>query len=336
MSLKNFWYIGARSSEVKNRPVAVEVFGEHLVLFRNGAGQAAALADRCAHRNTALSTGRVIDDCLECPYHGWRYDASGKCTTVPALGDDARLPNVRVKAFPCLEQDGYIWVCPGGIPNDAKPFSFPHLRDAGWTTFRMQTHFPASVEACLENFLDCPHTVFVHKGWFRSHDTRELRAIVRRRKNSAEVEFQGEPISDSVVSRLLFPKGRQLRHVDRFLVPNISRVDYDFGPDRHFIITSQCTPVTERETQVHTVITFRFGKVGRFVRLFFEPLSRKIIRQDVDILREHTRQIDRFGGEHFSNVETDLLGLHIRALRARVEKNDLPLPEAEREIRIRF
>lgn len=336
MSLKNFWYIAARSSEVETRPVAVQVFGERLVLFRNRCGQTAALLDRCAHRNTALSTGRIIGDCVECPYHGWRYDGSGKCTTIPSLGDDAPLPRVEVKAFPCTEQDGYVWVCPGGIPNDAKPFSFPHLRDAGWTTFRMRTRFPAGVEACLENFLDCPHTVFVHKGWFRSHDTRELRAMVRRRKNSAEVEFQGEPISHSVVSRLLFPKGRELRHTDRFLVPNISRVDYEFGPDRHFIITSQCTPVTERETLVHTVITYRFGRIGSLVRLFFEPLCRKIIRQDVDILREHTEQIERFGGEHFCNVETDLLGLHIRALRARIEKNELPLPEAEREIRIRF
>jgi phenylpropionate dioxygenase-like ring-hydroxylating dioxygenase large terminal subunit len=336
MSLKNFWYIAARSSEVKSRPRAAQVFGEHMVLFRNSNGQVSALLDRCAHRNTALSTGRVRGDCIECPYHGWRYDRSGSCTAIPSLGDNAQLPGIRVKAFACMEQDGFVWVCPGETPNDAKPFSFPHLHDAGWSTFRMQTRFPASVEACLENFLDCPHTVFVHKGWFRSHDTRELRAIVRRRKNSAEVEFQGEPISDSVVSRLLFPKGRELRHTDRFLVPNISRVDYEFGPDRHFIITSQCTPVTEHETLVHTVITYRFGRVGALVRLFFEPLCRKIIRQDVDILQEHSRQIGRFGGEHFCNVETDLLGLHIRALRARWEKNELPLPETQREIRIRF
>lgn len=336
MSLKNFWYIAARSRELGKGPLPAQLFGEPLVLFRDRRGQPSALIDRCAHRNTALSTGRVIGDCVECPYHGWRYDRAGACTAIPSLGATAQLPKVGVKAFPCVEYDGYVWVCPGGTPNEPKPFSFPHLNEEGWTSFRMQTRFPANVEACLENFLDCPHTVFVHKGWFRSHDTRELRALVRRRKNSAEVEFQGEPISDSVVSRLLFPKGRELRHTDRFLVPNISRVDYDFGLDRHFIITSQCTPVTDGETRVHTAITYRFGKVGSLVRLFFEPLCRKIIRQDVDILRAHSRQIERFGGEDFSNIETDLLGLHIRALRARVDRNELPLPEAEREIRIRF
>ncbi len=336
MSLKNFWYIGAEARELKEKPLPIKIFGQALVLFRTNAGQAVALLDRCAHRNAALSTGRVVGTCIECPYHGWQYDAAGQCTHVPSLGDGARLPNVVVPSFPCCERDGYVWVYPGEVPRDSPPFSFPCLNDAGWTTFRMKTRFAASVEACLENFLDCPHTVFVHKGWFRSHDTRALKALVRRGKNMAEVEFQNEPISDSVVSRLLFPKGRELKHTDRFLAPNISRVDYDFGPERHFIITSQCTPLSENETEVYTVITYRFGRIGWLIRGFFEPLSRRVIKQDVDILSEHGAQIRQFGGEDFHHIETDLLGLHIRGLRARIERNELPLPATEREITIRF
>ena len=336
MSLRNYWYIAAESRQLKRRPLAVQLFGEQAVLFRTAEGTPAALVDRCAHRNTALSTGRVIEGCVECPYHGWRYNPQGVCTHIPALGCDTNLPNVVVKSFACAEQQGYVWVCPGEPLPDTKPFSFPQLKQPGWTTFRMRTLFEGSVEACLENFLDCPHTVFVHKGWFRSHDTRELTAIVRRRKNSAEVQFQGEPISASVVARLLFPKGRELRHTDRFLAPNLSRVDYDFGSDRHFIIASQCTPWNDKQTEVFTVITYRFGRIGPLVRLFFEPLSRRIIQQDVAILKAHSRQLERFGGEQFCNVETDLLGLHIRAIRARIERNELPLPEAEREIKIRF
>ena len=70
----------------------------------------------------------------------------------------------------------------------------------------MKTRFPASVESCLENFLDCPHTVFVHKGWFRNPDARALTALVRRLADSVEVEFKNEPTSDSVIARLLYPK----------------------------------------------------------------------------------------------------------------------------------
>jgi phenylpropionate dioxygenase-like ring-hydroxylating dioxygenase large terminal subunit len=206
----------------------------------------------------------------------------------------------------------------------------------------MKTRFDATVDACLENFLDCPHTVFVHKGWFRSHDTRALKARIRCGADFVEAEFEGEPISKSVVSRLFFPKGRELKHTDRFLMPNISRVDYGFGLSRHFIITSQCTPISEWETQVYTVISFRFGAIGPMVRLVFEPLSRHIIQQDVEILAEQTKQLRANGGPHFAYVDTDLLGLKIQALRRKAERNgalagqDTATPVTEREIEIRF
>ena len=330
-SLTDFWYIAAPAKDLGARPLACAIFGLPMVLFRGKDGQPAALLDRCAHRNMALSGGRVAEDgCIECPYHGWRYGAAGECAAVPSLGPEVRLPRNAVRSFPIREQDGYLWLWMGQGEPRGEPFRFPNVDAPGWTTFRMRTQFTASVEACLENFLDCPHTVFVHRGWFRSPDTRALAAVVRRRENEVEVEFKGEPISNSVVSQMLFPKGRELRHTDRFLMPNLSRVDYDFGPDRHFIITSQCTPVSDTITDVHTVMTFAFGRLGPLVRLFFEPLSRHIIRQDVEILKKHSAQIARFAGEKYAHVETDLLGLHIASLR-RGEVRD-----EEREITIRF
>jgi len=342
MSLKENWYIAAESRELKRKPLGLELYGEKIVLFRDEKNEPAALEDRCAHRNLELSQGRAIGGCVECQYHGWRYNGAGALTAVPSLGSNACIPNHRVRAFPTIERDGFIWVFLGKSSPQQRPFQFPHIAEDGWTTFRMKTRFEASVESCLENFLDCPHTVFVHKGWFRSHDARELTAIVQAAPNSVEARFRGEPISKSVVSRLFFPKGRELWHTDRFEMPNISRVDYDFGPDRHFIITSQCTPIAEFETEVYTVITFRFGRLGALVRLVFEPLSRHIIQQDVDVLRAQTRQIRRFDGPRFAHVETDLLGLKIHSLRRHAERqserNEPSRKEGEepREISICF
>ncbi len=338
MGLKDYWYIAAESRELKQKPIAVAPFGERMVLFRTDDGQVAALEDRCSHRNMALSRGSVSAGCVTCPYHGRTFDGAGRCVQIPSLGSRQRLPNHGVRAYPVREHDGYVLVYPGESIPESTPFQFPHLYEQGWTSFRMRTRFKASLEACLENFLDCPHTVFVHGGWFRNHDTRELSASVRSTTDCVEVEFRGEPITKSLVSRLFFPKGRELRHTDRFLMPNISRVDYDFGPDRHFIITSQCTPLSEYETDVHTVITFSFGRVAPLVRLLLEPICRKFIRQDVDVLGLQAEQIRRFGGPRFCHVETDLLGLKIHSMRRRAEGTD-PAAEAaeqQREITICF
>lgn len=345
MSLQNYWYIACESRELKSKPIARTLFEKDLVFYRGRDGAPVALLDRCAHRNMALSLGSVVEGCVECPYHGWRYDADGTCRVVPSLGSEGIIPSsIRIPSFSCIEQEGYVWVCcgEGGTKPTAHPFSFPYINDPRWTTFRMKTRFKASVESCLENFLDCPHTVFVHKGWFRNPDARALTALVRRLQDSVEVEFRNEPTSDSLIARLLYPKNHKLKHTDCFIMPNLSRVDYDFGPKHHFIITSQCTPISDLETEVYTVMTYRYGSLGGLIRIFFEPMSRHIIRQDVDILALQTRQLIRFNGSRFSHVETDLLGLHIQSMRRQAdrcesgEEIETAAEPSEKEITIRF
>jgi phenylpropionate dioxygenase-like ring-hydroxylating dioxygenase large terminal subunit len=321
--LKEYWYIAAFASEVRTRPVARTILGTPLVLFRQADGAVAALLDRCAHRNMALSRGRVRDGSIECSYHGWRYGADGRCVEIPSLPNGAGPPvNVTVRSLPTTEKDGFVWVYLGSKKPAQAPASFPHNGEPRWTTFRMKTRFAANVFACLENFLDCPHTVYVHTAWFRSRHAKDVRARVVPYEDGVEVEFFDERAAKSVVSRLLFPSDKKMIHKDRFSMPTTSRVDYSFGPDRHFIITSQCTPISERETDVYTVITFRFGRIGPLVRLFFAPLARLIIRQDVDILRAQAEQLERFGESRFTFVKSDLVGPRIRQLWQRAGSGD--------------
>jgi phenylpropionate dioxygenase-like ring-hydroxylating dioxygenase large terminal subunit len=263
----------------------------------------------------ALSEGTIIDGSLECPYHGWRYRGDGKCIHIPAfLPDTAQPCDIAIRSYPVTESDGYMWVYMGSKIPAQPPRPFPHCGEPGWTTFRMKTRFDAGAFSCLENFLDCPHTVYVHRKWFRNSGGTEVRAEVTTGSDSVQVEFFDERDAKSLVSKLLFPRGRRMKHTDRFLMPTTSRVDYIFGPDRHFIITSQCTPGSEAETEVYTVITFRFGRIAPSVRLFFEPLARRIIRQDVTVLKAQTEQLRHFGGADFTFVETDLIGPHILRL----------------------
>ncbi len=312
---REHWYVAASSAALRAGPFARTILGEPLVLFRGSDGAPAALVDRCAHRNLALSRGRCVAGTVECAYHGWRYDGSGACVAIPSLpapGTDAG--RIGVAARPAVELFGFVWVWMGAGAAEGSPRPFSHLGERGWTTFVMVNRFEAGAHACLENFLDCPHTAFVHHGWFRSEKARDVPARVETTLDEVRVEFDERPARDSLVSRLLFPPGRVLVHTDRFLMPSTSRVDYDFGPDWHFIITSQCTPVTDEITDVYTVVTFRAFKVGALVRLFFEPMCRRIIRQDLDVLKAQTEDIRRFGGPRFTTVASDLVGPQIQRL----------------------
>lgn len=339
LHLREYWYIAAESRALGSRPVPRTILGERLVLFRQAPGRPAALIDRCAHRHMALSQGKVHGGFVECPYHGWRYDAQGRCVHIPSLRDGAKPPEIALRSYPAVESDDYVWVYMGSKPPSGPPRRFAHVHEPRWTTFHMKTRFHAAAISCLENFLDCPHTVYVHRKWFRSRDAREVVAQVNAGSDSIEVEFFGERDAQSLVSHLLFPSQRKMVHTDRFLMPSTSRVDYSFGPNRHFVITSQCTPVTEDETEVYTVITFRFGKIAPLVRLIFEPLARRIIRQDVRILAAQTEQCRVFGPPAFTSVETDLMGPQILRLWqtvAGVNGAETDLAPRREEIVLRF
>jgi len=313
----NPWLIACRSRELKAGTVVGVVAERHaLALFRDAHGVACALEDRCAHRNAPLSLGKVADGCLECAYHGWRFDGQGRVAKVPALPErDATRSMLAVKRYPVSEQDGFVWVSVDEDRPAIAPLSFPHLAESGWTSFTMKTLFRAPVEACLENFLDVPHATFLHRYWFRAPTSREVRAVVRTLQDGAEAEFFEEPRERSLVWWLLAPRGGAMRHTDRFIAPRTSRVDYEFPGGLHYIITSSCTAIDERRTQVYTVITFRFPLLGGLVRLLFEPLSRRIIRQDAGMLDAQYANVERFGGPAFGSTRADLLGRHIAAWR---------------------
>lgn len=336
--LQDYWYIACEARAVRRKPVAIRLFDQPIVIFRDAQGRPAALQDRCAHRGAPLSKGRLCDGTLECPYHGWRYDAGGQVVSIPARPDipPECVQGTLVPSYACLEQDGYIWISLAQRPAQSAPLRFPYIDQPGWTSFRMNTYFPAPVEACLENFLDCPHATFVHRFWFRAPTAKPVRAVTRSLSDGAVTEYYEEPREKSLVWSLLAPRaGMSMQHTDRFIAPATSRVDYLFSNGRHYVITSSCTPLSAQETRVHTVISFRFGRIGKLIRLFFQPLSRYIIRQDVKILKLQQDNIRRFTDGAFQVIEQDVLIRHIRAWRQAL-RSGAPPPPAGREEHVKL
>ena len=64
MLLRNAWYIGGWADELGDKPLARRICGDPVVLFRDGAGRAAALVDRCCHRAAPLHLGSLVEPAL--------------------------------------------------------------------------------------------------------------------------------------------------------------------------------------------------------------------------------------------------------------------------------
>jgi len=157
-----FWYIAAPASRLGSGPLACRLLDRDLVLFRAGDGAPRALIDRCCHRGVKLSLGVADGGSLACGYHGWRYDGAGHCVHIPSLPAGTALPqDARVPAFPCSEQDSYVWVWTGeDRPEPAAPPRVPGFERFVW----QQGTIPMACAAMLgiENNLDWCHAAFAH------------------------------------------------------------------------------------------------------------------------------------------------------------------------------
>jgi hypothetical protein len=169
-----FWYPVARSSELRcGRIIGTSFAGEPIALARTAEGKVFALEDRCAHRQVPLHAGIVSGDCLQCGYHGWTYDSSGRCASVPYPDSAQSLPN-GVRAYPCREVYGLIFVFPGR--GDAKRVAFPDLPSYGSPRYR--TRYLDRSVACHysfmhENLMDMNHQ-FLHRRLMGKIRTRLL------------------------------------------------------------------------------------------------------------------------------------------------------------------
>jgi phenylpropionate dioxygenase-like ring-hydroxylating dioxygenase large terminal subunit len=337
-TLHENWYVAALSRQVTDRkPHAATILEEPLVLFRDAEGWPTALLDRCLHRNAPLSKGALFDGCIGCPYHGWTYNPKGELVIVPSENHKPEpRPGMTVQRFPTLEQDGLIWVYMGTPSRAAEraPFRFPHAGEGGWSSYFMLTAFDGDVTDLVENFMDVPHTEFVHSGWFRrASNAKPVEVAVERTADAVHVEYFKPDDSIGFANWLLNPDRKPMTHTDRFFMPNVTRVDYMWGERRGFVITSQITPITPTRALVYTAIAFRFGIFNPLARLALPAYTRTVIEQDVKIMALQTANLTRFGGRAFHGTAADAIHRAIESLRDHAlagEKGPAPEPTKER------
>jgi phenylpropionate dioxygenase-like ring-hydroxylating dioxygenase large terminal subunit len=338
MNLKDFWYIIAESRELKSgRVLARTVLSENLAVFRNEQGKAIALQDRCRHRAAPLSKGTVVGGALVCPYHGWKYSTLGQVEAVPSEGENFRKVASRcTPSYETREQDGYIYVrLNRNVTTEVEPFRMRRHGEKGWRTVRVINFFENSVTNCIENFIDIPHTVYVHPGIFRTERRQPIDVSISRKNGSVRAEYRNENTNLGWFSRFLNPSGHEITHSDEFFMPNVSCVEYGLSPSRHLIITSQAIPLEEGQTLVYTDVTYNYGIWTRLAAPFIRWYAQAIINQDIVALREQGQVIRKYGSE-FANTPSDTIHVYVESIQREIEAGRDPalLPEKSATVRM--
>lgn len=162
--IPNQWYVVLDSSQIRDKPVGVTRMGEKLVFWRDEQGKVNCLSDRCVHRGVSLSGGKIVNNHLQCPFHGFEYDVSGRVVFIPANGKASPVPKAfKVKQYPVHEEKDFIWIWWGQAPpeNLEPPHFFDDIQD--YLSYgKVYDPWKAHYSRVIENQLDVVHLPFIH------------------------------------------------------------------------------------------------------------------------------------------------------------------------------
>ena len=264
MFLRDLWYFGALSSELKpGQHLHRELLGRPILFGRDHNGKAYALRDICPHRGILLSQGEVQqhngETQVECPYHGWRFRTDGSCAAIPSLtADQAKamdLSKIRTRAFPVHEDQGLIWIYYGeDEAGDANPAIDPpklDLPEGAQPRMVVRDTFNCHVDHAVIGLMDPAHIPYIHRQWW----WRTAKSVKEKEKDFGPVErgfsmLPHVPSSNSFLYKFL---GKDRSTEIRFQLPGL-RTEYVKADGKHFTGFTAVTPTNENSTAITIVV----------------------------------------------------------------------------------
>lgn len=324
-ALARAWHPVAHARELGERPLAVRLMDQPLVLFRGCEGLS-ALEDRCPHRNAPLSAGRVAAGLIECPYHGWQFDGQGICRRVAGSAESA---GHSVRSFPLREHASLIWTT---LATDPALFpSLPdELSDAAYDSFWWRLPSArAAIGDAIENLVDPVHAYFLHPG------------LVRRARGPQAVDIDFTVDANGATARYTEPRAgmtwlQRLTEGERaasrgcYRPPTQVQIAFEDARGVHASISVVFAPVGRFETRPYACFSTRRGLAPAWLkRLFIIAFHRRVLAQDLKMLRLQADQCEAFGGPDYRQGALDMFGPIIWA-----GLNGQPLQPARRQLKL--
>lgn len=290
--------------------IGATVLDERVVVWRDAAGAAHALLDRCPHRGAQLSLGCVRDGLhLQCPYHGWRFDGAGHCVLMPAQPGLPVGPKSSAHALPLLEAFGLVWISLSATP--LAPPVIPAVDEDYALVVDGPYEVETSAPRAVENFLDMAHFPFIHAGYLGAEPYTEI-AEYQVELTSAGVSATGckawQPKTTSVSTGATETAYTYL--VPRPLRAVLTKEPGARGEKPTDVILLAATPLTEVRTQIWFVMAMTYAK-GLPPRQFVD-FQRAIFEQDKAVLESQRPQRLPLDPSAESHQRADRLSLTYR------------------------
>ena len=269
------------------RPLkAVRVLGQDFILFKDEQGRWGLLDRDCPHRGADLAFGRHEGDGVRCPFHGWKFDATGRCLETPAEPAGSKLcERVKQASYPVIERSGvlFAWF---GEEGKAPPFpTFDCFAAPSTHVFAFKGLWNCNWLQAFEVGLDPAHTSFLHRflndapleaignnpagKQFRSASVGDVggehwpMTRVMREFHQPDISFEPRPWGLQITT--LRPMTQDLTHV---------RVTHGIFPYTFVIPLSPTLTITQMHVPVDDTRTYWYS----FFTSFAEPVDKEAMR----------------------------------------------------------
>jgi 5,5'-dehydrodivanillate O-demethylase len=161
--MRRYWQpIGAAVDLESKWTKRVRLLGEDLVIFKDRQGRLGLIAEQCPHRRASFAHGIPTENGIRCPYHGWEYNAQGKCIHQPNEQDKCVFRDkVSTDAYPVQEMGGMLFAYMGPQPQPLLP-RWDGFVAQGTIRIMGRTILPINWLQIMENSLDPVHTEWLH------------------------------------------------------------------------------------------------------------------------------------------------------------------------------
>ena len=247
--LRRYWHPVAAAAELtEDAPIKrVELLGEKLVVYRDRSGAYGLVAEQCPHRLASLAFGRVEEDGIRCPYHGWKFSAQGKCLETPAEPKGSTLKeSIDHPAYPVERLGGMLFAYLGPDPVPALPRWDVLAWERGERWVQRHSVLQCNWLQAMENSVDPSHLYWLHGR--TAHLAKDL--------DHYEEKHEFIPFDHGILKRRI-SAGEAGRNVDQhpLLFPNILRhvlKTRDTGRLMHNL--QYRVPMNDTQTQIFMVL----------------------------------------------------------------------------------
>lgn len=288
------WYvIGQKTDFVTNRPLKCTVWNKNYVVWKNENGEFNALDDICSHKSASLAGGKVCNNHIVCPYHGYEFDENGKLDKVPGISfQPSQIYDV--SKFAVIEKNGWVYLNTysdiakidnsTGSPFIENIFTEPEVVRNDSVVF-LNMDFKCYSRILSENSLDIMHIGFVHTfGNTKNPAPIEEHPPKLIGPNHYKTSYIYEAGDSSFAKKIFGVK--TLRVENEFILPHTTIARVIFGDFISTVITF-ALPISEKKSKlfVKTYRNFWHNQIGDAVTenwMFNTMLQDRVIVENID------------------------------------------------------